>query len=136
MIEIETRSSTNKEKDFERKDSFSILLEKMDLVINKTDITNNLLRDLIKVCGESVPILISSSSTRATGILDEEETNLKTALIEENEVSSLQFPTQLLKREINELALQKEASRIKQKIQNLLESDFEFKKTNVLEADK
>lgn len=87
----------------------------MDLVINKTDITNDLLRDLIKVCGESVPIC-SQSSTRATEILDEEETNLKTALIEENEVSSLQSPTQLLQREINELALQKEASRIKQKI--------------------
>lgn len=87
----------------------------MDLVINKTDITNDLLRDLIKVCGESVPIC-SQSSTRATEILDEEETNLKTVLIEENEVSSLQSPTQLLQREINELALQKEASRIKQKI--------------------
>lgn len=87
----------------------------MDLVINKTDITNDLLRDLIKVCGESVPIC-SQSSTRATEILDEEETNLKTALIEENEISSLQSPTQLLQREINELALQKEASRIKQKI--------------------
>lgn len=84
-------------------------------MINKTDITNDLLRDLIKVCGESVPIC-SQSSTRATEILDEEETNLKTALIEENEISSLQSPTQLLQREINELALQKEASRIKQKI--------------------
>lgn len=67
------------------------------------------------MCGESVPIC-SQSSTRATEILDEEETYLKTALIEENEVSSLQSPTQLLQREINELALQKEASRIKQKI--------------------
>lgn len=112
---METRSSTNKEKDFERKDGFSVLLEKMDLVINKTDITNDLLRDLIKVCGESVPFC-SQLSTRTTEILDEEETNLKTALIEENEVSSLQSPTQLLQREINELALQKEASKIKQKI--------------------
>lgn len=51
----------------------------MDLVINKTDITNDLLRDLIKVCGESVPIC-SQSSTRATEILDEEETNLNLML--------------------------------------------------------
>lgn len=91
---METRSSFNKEKDFERKDDFSVLIEKMDLVINKLDITDDLLRDLIKVCGESV-LICSQGSTRTTEILYEEETNLKTALIEENEVSSLQSPTQL-----------------------------------------
>lgn len=73
---METRSSSNKEKDFERNDDFSVLLEKMDLVTNKMDITNDLLRDLIIVCGESVPIC-SQSSTRTMEILNEEETNLK-----------------------------------------------------------
>lgn len=132
---METRSSTKKEKDFERKDGFSVLLEKMDLVINKTDITNDLLRDLIKVCGESVPFC-SQLSTRTTEILDEEETNLKTALIEENEVSSLQSPYPVIAKRNKRASFTKRSVKNQAKNQTLLESDFEFKKTNVLETDK
>lgn len=47
------------------------------------------------------------------------ETSLKTALIDENAVSSYTSPTQLIQREINELALQKEASRIKQTLKSV-----------------
>lgn len=58
-------------------------------------------------------------STAGSETFDEEETSLKTALIDENEVSSYTSPTQLIQGEINELALQKEASRIKQKLKSV-----------------
>ena len=115
---METRSSTNKDKEFERTERFSELFEKIHLLINKTDITNDLLRSLIEVCRETLPGQ-RQFSTAGSETFDEEETSLKTALIDENEVSSYTSPTQLIQREINELALQKEASRIKQKLKSV-----------------
>lgn len=88
------------------------------MLINKTDITNDLLRSLIEVCRETLPGQ-RQFSTAGSETFDEEETSLKTALIDENEVSSYTSPTQLIQREINELALQKEASRIKQKLKSV-----------------
>lgn len=101
---METRSFTNKVKSLNGPNVFLELFEKVHLVINKTDITNDLLWSLIEVCRETIPGQRQFSTARSE-TFDEEESSLKTALIDENEVFSYTSPTQLIQRKINELAL-------------------------------
>ena len=57
-----------------------------------------------------------NSNLDLNSLTDEDETSLKTFLTQNKDKNSYQSPTQLIQREVNELALQKEATRIKQSI--------------------
>ena len=107
---MESQNSTYEE----RKDVDSDIL--LAELLKKTDVTNQLLQDLIEVCSNLLPTHQLNSNFDLNHFVDAEETNLKTVPTPNFEVSSYQSPTQLIQREVNELALQNEATRIKQRI--------------------
>lgn len=105
---METRRTANKEKEMDK----DIIAE----LLMKTDITNDLLRELIDAVKRSNNVGTSFNNVIIDNIEnteDTEETYLKTT---DMEVSSYQSPTLMIQRETNELMLQKEAYRIKQRI--------------------
>lgn len=105
---METRRTANKEKEMDK----DIIAE----LLMKTDITNDLLRELIDAVNQSNIVGKSSNNVIIDNIentKDKEETYLKTT---DMEVSSYQSPTLMIQRETNELMLQKEAYWIKQRI--------------------
>ena len=57
-----------------------------------------------------------NSNLDINSLMDVDETSLKTFLTHNKDENSYQSPTELIQREVNELALQKEATRIKQSI--------------------
>lgn len=97
------------QRDREKEEEYSInsvlqnILDKMDSIGNKMDTTNDLLRDLIKVCDNR----IENNHF--------EETCVKSVNTDESNMY-YQSPSEVIQQEINELALQKEAIKIKQRI--------------------
>ena len=108
---METRNSTNKDKE-KIVDKDMLLAE----LLRKTDLTNELLKDLIEVCRQSRSDNPMHSNLDINSLMDEDETSLKTFVTHNKDENSYQSPTQLIQREVNELALQKEATRIKQSV--------------------
>lgn len=97
------------QRDREKEDEYSMnsvlqnILDKMDSIGNKMDTTNDLLRDLIKVCDNR----IENNHF--------EETCVKSVNTDESNMY-YKSPSEVIQQEINELALQKEAIKIKQRI--------------------
>lgn len=86
-------------------------------LLMKTEITNDLLRELIDAVKQSNSVGTFSNNVIIDNIEnteDTEETYLKTT---DMEVSSYQSLTLMIQRETNELMLQKEAYRIKQRME-------------------
>ena len=78
-----------------------------------------------------------NSNLDLNSLTDEDETSLKTFLTHNKDENSYQSPTKLIQREVNELALKKEATRIKQSIKLFWShANTELKKTNILETNK
>lgn len=92
-----------KEEEYSMNSVLQNILDKMDSVGNKMDTTNDLLRDLIKVCDNR----IENNHF--------EETCVKSVNTDESNMY-YQSPSEVIQQEINELALQKEAIKIKQRI--------------------
>jgi DUF1009 family protein len=92
-----------RDKETESDNVVTVILDTIGRMEKKMDITNKLLQDLIQVCDNN--------------LRNNDETLLKsvTTNIEFNE-AEYHSPSEIIQQERNELALQKEASKVKQKL--------------------
>lgn len=90
----------------ETNDFLCEILKRINFIEEKMEESNVLMNELIKVCDKS-----SSPFTS-------DETHVKSVLTSslDEEQILYQSPTEIIQREVNELSLQKEATKIKQKM--------------------